>query len=220
MGSGLQPGSKPLAALVVPALKLLKEWVEQDIALLGWGEVLMQPLYNAWLVTLAALAAVALVAGTWRQRFTCLVMAVASPSWRSSSSCSHPSGFPMGGRYIQAGMSALPLLWLEIVVRNRHKLSPRLSYLVVVGVIALVAVTHLDASFLNGRRYAVGVEGPASYLWHGSEWTRPPAGCHGSSVQSWGPRCGWPPSAGRGPIDRDLESHGYPARGGRRVGAR
>lgn len=177
MGSGLQPDYMRRRDLVVPALQLLREFVQQHIALLGWGEVRMQqPLYDAWLLTLAALAAVALIVGTWRQRVACLVMAVAFPAMAVFFfMLTHPSGFPMGGRYIQAGMTALPLLWVEIVFRNRHKLSRRLSYLVVAGVILLVAVTHLDALFLNGRRYAVGVNGPASYLWQGSEWT-PPAG--------------------------------------------
>lgn len=177
MGSGLQPDYMRRRHLVVPALQLLKEWVQQHIALLGWGEVRMQqPLYDAWLLTLAALAAVALVVGTWRQRAACLVMAVAFPAMAVFFfMLTHPSGFPMGGRYIQAGMAALPLLWVEVVFRNRHKLSRRSAYVVVAGVVGLVAV-HPSRRVVPQRPPLRGGGGRSGVVpVQGSEWT-PPAG--------------------------------------------
>ena len=163
--------------LVVPALESVPGWVKDMVGRLAWSEVtLSQPIYDAWFIVLAAAAALAIALGTWRQRLACLAMAAAFLTMTVLFFVlTHPSGYPMGARYVQAGMTALPLLWVEVLVRNRWKLS-RWAVLALVSVVALlVAATQLDALFRNGRRFAVGVDGPARYLFGGALW-EPPGG--------------------------------------------
>lgn len=177
MSEGRPPDDVPWSRLVTPALESIPGWVRDMVGRLGWSEVILaDPVYDAWSVLLIAVALVALAVGNWRERLACMVTsAVLVATTVAFFVLTHPSGFPMGARYVQAGMTGLVLLCVEVVFRNREKL-PRLAVPALVGVVVLLAAaTQLDALYRNGRRFAVGVDGPAGYLFGGSEW-QPPGG--------------------------------------------
>jgi hypothetical protein len=177
MHTHVQPDSTPRLQLVGPALRSLRPWLDEMVGRLGWGEAGLSPLlYHAWFVALVVLAAAALAVGTWRERVACVVAAAAVVATTVFFVVvTHPSGFPTGGRYVQAGAAAMPLLWTEVLARNRTRLPAWSVPAAVGGALALVAVTQVDALYRNGRRFAVGVDGPAGYLLHGARWT-PPGG--------------------------------------------
>jgi hypothetical protein len=163
--------------LVVPAIESVPGWVRDMVGRLAWSEVTLSgPIYDVWSVVLLSLAVVAVLIGTRRQRLACLVtggafLAIVVLFYVAT----HPSGFPMGARYVQAGMTALPLLFVEILVRNRRRL-PRWAVRTLVGLVGLlVPATQLDALHRNGRRFAAGVEGPSGYLFGDALWY-PPGG--------------------------------------------
>ncbi len=120
-------------------------------------------------------AVLALLLGSWLERLACLVLPLAFAGMAVVFFVlTHPSGYPMGGRYLQAGMGIVVLVWLETIYRNHRKL-PRWSARGLVALVSLTAFTHVDALYVNGRRYAVGVTGTPAYLVLGALW-HPPGG--------------------------------------------
>jgi hypothetical protein len=154
----------------------------QMIGDFGWLDtVLPEPIYLAWMVAVVALAVVALMVGTWRQRLLICALGVGIVllSGALSAYLSHVFGYGnaaqgVQGRYLMPMAIWFPLLCGEIVHLQRERfgtVDPRrlLLYLAL-----LAAFVQFDAWYTNSRRYAVGANGPLNFL-RRTAW-QPPAG--------------------------------------------
>jgi hypothetical protein len=143
---------------------------------LDWGELgLAGHLHTPWLLMVAALIAFALLVGGWRERLGLLLVTIGYFGVSVGLvGLSYGSGFPTGGRYLLATGVALPLAAAEVAAGRSRRYE-------VVGVAAgaglvVLAGTQVWALYESGRRYAVGVSGPATYfLGTGRGWV-PPGG--------------------------------------------
>jgi hypothetical protein len=170
-------GAAALSELVGPAVRQVRLFLAEQIGLFGWAEFhLPWRMYSIWEVLFVAMAAMALVVGTWRQRLAPFILfATYIAGDVALTKLSQGGGFPMAGRYIFPGFAALPLVWSEVILLNRHRLPSWLRRGFVLTFVTVVAGTHAAALLINGRRYAVGTDGPWSYLFGGDEWA-PPGG--------------------------------------------
>jgi Predicted membrane protein (DUF2142) len=162
---------------VGPSVREVPEILRQDVGAFGWADVDMPwPAYAAWAVLAGGLLGLALFVAGRRERVV-LLLAVAGclvGTVALAAVVIHQTNFPMYGRY------ALPL-WVtvaigsgEVLLANRARLRPTVSRAVVGGTAAVAGVVHLVAFWVNGRRYAVGDDGPVFFL-RRSEWS-PPGG--------------------------------------------
>jgi len=83
------------------------------------------------------------------------------------------TGFGLQGRHVIAIIAAVPLLAGELL----HRSSRRLPAAGVAATTAILGLVHVAAFYLNGRRYAVGTDGPTWFV--------------GDAV--WSPPLGWWP---------------------------
>jgi hypothetical protein len=158
-----------------PALGDVPEVLRQCMGVFGWADVDMPRVaYGAWAVLAVGLLVLALAVAGRRQRLVlltavagCLVGTVVL-----AAAVIHQTNFPMYGRY------ALPL-WVtvaigsgETLLANRDRLRPALTRAVVGGAAIVAGAVHLVAFWANGRRYAVGNDGPVFFFGE-SEWSPP-----------------------------------------------
>ncbi len=177
-GAQTAGGVLPWSELVAPTLyQILHVWPAEQIGILRWPEVrLPDQLYLAWKLLFLVLGAAAMVLGTWRQRVAPLILFVTYVA------CSvalirarQAGGFDLAPRYVQPAFMALPLVWGEVILLNRHRLAASLRRTLVLVSVTVVALTHGAALLFHGRRWSVGINGPWSYLLDGGQWA-PPGG--------------------------------------------
>jgi hypothetical protein len=154
--------------------------LDQQVGVFGYLEVRMAPLaYVAWFSATAALVAIALLLGDRRERAVVAATVAATlvlPVLLVALTMRH-TGFSLQGRYVLAFAVMVPLLAGEVVFRHRDALVRLRATALALPFAAVVAVVHVQALYSNGRRYAVGISGPAWFP--GSEL--------------WGPVGGWLP---------------------------
>jgi predicted membrane protein DUF2142 len=150
------------------------DFTRQLIGVFGYLEFrLPRVLYLAWLGSIAALAAAACAVGSRKDRRLLAAagaLAVVAPIclWMLFG---RAIGNGMAGRLYLPVMVAFPLSCGEVVYRHREKLRPPLvSAIALFG--ASTGVVQFAAWYLNGRRSAVGMDGPLLFPLH-AHWTPP-----------------------------------------------
>ncbi len=154
----------------------------QMIGDFGWLDTtLPEPIYLLWMIAVVALAVIALMVGTWRQRLLIISLGVGIVliSGALSAYLSHLFGYGgaaqgVQGRYLMPMAIWFPLVCAEVVHLRRERfgaLDPRRLLLYIA---LLAAFVQFDAWYLNSRRYAVGANGPLNFL-RRTLW-QPPAG--------------------------------------------
>lgn len=157
-------------------------FLRQMIGVFGWKDtVLPEPVYSAWMIAVLALAVVALVVGTRRERLIICVAGVGIVllSGALSSYLSHALGYGgagegVQGRYMMPMAIWFPLVCGEVVHLRRERLGALTPRHLVLYVALMAALVQLDAWYINSRRYAVGANGPLNFFGHAA-W-QPPAG--------------------------------------------
>jgi hypothetical protein len=148
----------------------------------GWLDTtLPQPIYLAWMVAVVALAVLALMVGTGRQRLLIcsLGVGIVLLSGALSAYLSHLFGYGTAGQGVQ-GRYLMPMaIWFpfvcgEIVHLRREKFGRLDPHRLVLYIALLAAFVQFDAWYTNSRRYAVGANGPLNFL-RRTSW-QPPAG--------------------------------------------
>ena len=177
-----QPHAPLRASVVVegvwPSVEELPELFAQYVGVFGPLSVRMrESVYWLWGALVAVLVAGALVLGRRRERWAMAVLLVCCPvaAVVLSVAVVRQTGFGMQGRYVAPLLVAVPLVAGEVVLRHRDRLPRRLGA-VAVGVVAVaLASVHLLGWYVNGRRYAVGSDGPRVFM----------------GVAHWSPPGGW-----------------------------
>ena len=146
--------------------------LRQQVGFFGFFDAPMPRIgYLAWTALLIALFALAMWAGTNRQRLilgllvpATLVLTVLVAVMNRMS-----TGFGMQGRYILPFTVALPLLAGETLYRNRQRLQPLRRAPVLTCLATVAAAVQAGSWHANARRHAVGLDG--SWLFFlDSEW--------------------------------------------------
>jgi hypothetical protein len=174
----LQPSS--------PSHSRLGTFVTHDVFLVyrelfgvfGWADTTMHPLGYAALVALvAALLLLAWRVATIRERLLLLVLLVVPLLIGAGISALIEADFGRAqGRWLLPVAVAAPLFAGELVFRNRDRLSGRLLSWAMPVTCCVVGAVQAQAWWMNGRRHAVGADGPINFLSHPA-WSPP---------QGWG----------------------------------
>jgi Predicted membrane protein (DUF2142) len=152
------------------------------IGVFGWLDTgLPEPIYLLWMIAVLALAVIALLVGTWRQRLLIcsLGVGIVLISGALSAYLSHLFGYgnaAMGvqGRYLMPMAIWFPLVCGEVVHLRRERFGAVDPHRLLLYIALLAAFVQFDAWYTNGRRYAVGANGPLDFL--GRSLWQPPAG--------------------------------------------
>jgi Predicted membrane protein (DUF2142) len=161
LGSALHAGWLELAPIL-----------DQQVGVFGYLEVRMAPVtYLAWFSATASLVAIALLLGDRRERAVVAATVATTlvlPVLLVAVTMRH-TGFSLQGRYVLAFAVVVPLLAGEVVFRHRDALARLSATALALPIAVVAAVVQVHALYSNGRRYAVGVSGPAwfpgSELW-------------------------------------------------------
>jgi hypothetical protein len=168
---------------LLPAMSELPWILDQWIGRFGWADVPLPSLATAvWKVMLLALTILAMVVGTRRQRWvlTGVVMASVLTTAAVSAFLIRQTNFPMQGRYVLPVVVVVPLFAGEVLWRGRARLGGAEAWARRWGLLLFavpVAAVHVTALYVNWRRHAVGVDGPALFFFR-SEW---------EPIAGWGP---------------------------------
>lgn len=155
----------------------LRDWVGMfgwiDTSLPAWG-------YWVWFTPLIALLSLAVVRGTGRLRTALAWWAVVFFLVAVAVSIIFVQPFEhhrMQGRWLLGFLTALPLFAGEIFTRCGLARRRGMDRFLTLGVASVAAFLHLLALFTNARRYAVGIDGPLSFV----------------GASGWDPPLGWEP---------------------------
>jgi hypothetical protein len=152
------------------------QWLRESVGVLGWLDTPMpMGLYRAWYLLMLAVVLVGLVRAGWRQRgvligvcamaFAVPVLVVSREARRIGVVWQGRDGMPLtvgalilgGALCARAAKSGTFERWLATVL------------------VASASLLDVIAFYVNLRRYAVGVDGPAWFFLHNRGWS-PPTG--------------------------------------------
>jgi Predicted membrane protein (DUF2142) len=152
--------------------------VRSAIGTFGWLDVpLPWWIWVPWLVLVLGLCAAALVVGSGSQRLILAVglLATVAVTYASYAAVFLPVGAWSKGRHLLPLLAFCPTFAGVVVVRRLlaggHTTIVRWT---LAAVRAFVAVGHYVALYTNGRRYAVGLDGPVDFIGEAA-WS-PPGG--------------------------------------------
>ena len=160
-------------------LRELPDVYEQAVGRFGWLDApLPREAYWAWTVLLVALVLLALFVGRPRQRIVVGGLVAGSVVVTLAvATLNRPTGFPVQARYVLAFLVMVPLVAGEVLCTNRARLPARAGRFVVPSFAGFAAAVQAVAWYANGRRYAVGTNGPRWFL----------------GAADWSPPLGWVP---------------------------
>jgi hypothetical protein len=152
----------------------LPDTYRQVIGFFGWLDApLPREAFWAWTGLLLALLLLALVVGSRRQRLVVGGLVVGSVvTTVALATANRPTGFPIQGRYVLPFLTVVPLVAGEIVRANRERLPEVVRQLAVPSFVAVAAAAQAGAWYFNGRRQAVGTDGPRWFIGR-EEWSPP-----------------------------------------------
>lgn len=162
---------------LIPAMGELRRVGYELIGVFGWIDTGLPPFsYSAWTVMLAALATLALLVGSWRQRvlLVLLVPAFVVVTLFVAAGLMRQNGFDIQGRHVLAMAMIVPLFAASVLAQNRQRLLGLWPRHLLLWFAVPVAGIQALAFYVNARRYAVGIGGPVNFL-GSSEW-QPPGG--------------------------------------------
>jgi len=155
-------------------LSELPYWLEEMVGRFGYLEFdLPLPVYIFW-----AVATFAAVAGGLRWAPTrgkvvlavCVIALAVLPLAQYILVQRH-TGFGLQGRHVLPILVIVPLLAGELLRRNQHRFAAGGARLVALSFVG-IALAHFTALYWNGRRSAVGLDGPFVFLGD-AEWSPP-----------------------------------------------
>ncbi|MCK9875224.1 DUF2142 domain-containing protein [Frankia sp. Ag45/Mut15] len=152
-------------------------WVRQWVGVFGWASLPMPDFaYWLWWVGALVLVGLAVALGSRRTRvgLALVLVGAAAVAVGLDVLVLRQTRFPVYGRYLLPLALLVPLVAGEIVTRRADRLAPWARQTLRIAVPSLVTAVHLVALWANGRRYAVGVNGPRWYF-DSAQWT-PPGG--------------------------------------------
>lgn len=175
------PQSSANPASVLRALKhataLLPELFTQEVGRFGWLDSPIPTLATlSWEALVVAIVAAAFVVGTVRERRALAAATAAALAVPVLFSAWYEAVTRVGaqGRHVLPLAVMAPMLAGEILYRNRGRLAD-LNALWLAAPVPIVAVAiHGVAWYWNGRRHAVGTDGPRLFITD-AEWS-PPGG--------------------------------------------
>jgi len=162
------------------------EWWRASSELIGkfsYLEFRLPPIaYVAWFAAGLALAALALRTGDRRER-AALAAALAAALLLPMLMWVYvirQTGFGLQGRHVLPLLVAVPLIAGDVLRAHAAEIGDRARRALLVGIPVTAAAVHLLAFYWNGRRSAVGVDGPLLFF----------------TDASWSPPLGWLPWLG------------------------
>lgn len=167
----------------IPAdLNQLTRLFTEMVGVFGWLDTFLPaPLALSWLGAVLLVLALALYAGTWRDRVVIVIVAVAVTfigaaltGYLTQSFGYTLAGQGVQGRYLMPLAVWIPIVSGEVLLRRRHRLAGALQRSLVPAVLVLTAVIQVGAVYINAQRYAVGAHG-AGWFFGVSQW-QPPGG--------------------------------------------
>lgn len=177
--AGPQSSANPASLLngLKGATALLPELLTQEVGRFGWLDSPIPTLATlSWEALVVAIVAVAFVVGTMRERralvaasATALAVPVVFSAWYQAT-----TGVAGQGRHVLPVAVIAPMLAGEILYRNRERLAVLNALSLAAPVPIVAAAIHGVAWYWNGRRHAVGTDGPRLFITN-AEWS-PPAG--------------------------------------------
>jgi hypothetical protein len=139
------------------------------------------PVPVVWGAMLAAVVVLGLAVGRERERAALLVAIAGSIAATAIlGGIYRQTGFDLQARHLLPLWVLVPLLAGEVLSRNPRRLGSRMVVALPVSVFAAAAGAHLAAWYVNGRRFAVGTDGPWNFIPHAA-WSPPAVGCSGCS---------------------------------------
>jgi hypothetical protein len=160
---------------VPDSVRMLPQNLKEGIGVFGWLDSYMPaPAYFLWTLAFAGLILTALVCGDRRQRRTIAMLSalVVLAAVAVSAIVLGPIGFALQGRYVMPIAVVLPLYAGEVIYRNRLRVWPNYSSLLLAGTGLIIGSTQFLGWFSNAHRQAVGVAGPWNFLLN-SQWLPP-----------------------------------------------
>ncbi len=165
--------TESLATAIDQSVRLWPRWILEHI---GDFQYLDTPMPRvavlAWGVVAVGLVALALIVGTPRDRRALLLVGgtVAVVPVMLHAVFLRPIGWAIQGRHVLPLTVALPLFAGEILSRNRPRFASTASLRLLSAAGTVCALVQLAGLYANGRRSAVGVNGPGWFMMH-AEWS-------------------------------------------------
>lgn len=162
---------------LIPAMGQLRRVGYELIGVFGWIDIGLPPLaYTTWTVMLAAMATLALLVGSWRQRVVLVLLppGVVVVTLFVAAGLMRQNGFDIQGRHVLAIAMIVPLYAAAVLAQNRDRLMGLWPRQLLLWFAVPVAGVQALGFYVNARRYAVGIGGPLNFL-GSSEW-HPPGG--------------------------------------------
>jgi hypothetical protein len=147
------------------------------VGVFGWLDApLPLSVLRFWLALGVLLVVAALAVGTGRDRAVLVgaVIATGAVAFASYAVVFFPVGASSQGRHVLPLLAFCPLYAGAVVVdRLRAAGHGRAVRSLLVGVAAVAGVVQVLGLYVNGRRYAVGVDGPRNFFGDAAEWSPP-----------------------------------------------
>ena len=169
-----QPGLTHLEA-ATHSLGRTRALLVEGIGRFGWSDTMLPRwMPDLWLVGIAALVALAMVVGTWRQRLSILAVAVGMVAIQvTSEALKAPDlGYIWQARYSMPGMVGVPLLsgW---VIGTSDRLTRRSLVRIVAAATVVAGIGMVTAHAIWMRRNIVGADHPVLSYLSGTGWQPP-----------------------------------------------
>ncbi|MCM3882257.1 DUF2142 domain-containing protein [Frankia sp. R82] len=173
----VQPHPRMHRAVAVEGLRQLdvdaQAWLRQWVGVFGWASLPMPEFaYRLWWAAVIVLVGLAFALGSARARLGLVAVLVGAAALAIGLDVLvlRQTRFPVYGRYLLPLAVLVPLTAGELVARRADRLPAGVRRAVQITVPLVVTTVHLVALWADGRRYAVGVDGPRWYLDH-AQWT-------------------------------------------------
>lgn len=151
--------------------------VRSGVALFGWLDTGIPAWFIAmWIAVLLILVGAAVLLGSRADRWTLLIWSVVmmAVGYFTYATVFYPVGASLQGRHLLAVFTLIPLLAGITIVGRADSFDPAVGTRLFRIVAVTIPLLQFVSLYLNGRRYAVGTNGPVWFL-PVAQW-QPPSG--------------------------------------------
>jgi hypothetical protein len=173
-----EPSGSSLVDAIGPSISNLPTVARHAVGVFGSLDAPMPDVgYVAWVILVVALMAVALAAGSDRERLGLVALVAGLVVVTVGMSMVYREIGPLQGRYVLPLLILAPLWAGEVVARHGAELSRRARAVLTRGLLGTAALVQLFGWWANGRRFAGGDGGPWDFPFR----------------DGWAPTGGWAP---------------------------